>query len=612
MVLQGEGMRSLAYMPARASLRGDGPLRPACLPSSSLVSPSFFPSSSRQKEDIQGLTSHFVGVSRRHLLKTMGPRELILGDQADDNEISTILGKCRVVRRPPLVKAAEDGSLCGEPISASSGGESLPIGSYYCRYGLTLHPPARAGAAGTVVFSKYDGLDPGYDMGDDTGSSLLAAVDGGALSQAASRGDVTGNSAAAAVAVASDIDIADGAAVGAQTDASDEPTAKRQRTGIDTDSRADSSGRKGRERADAGGSTSELERSSSASSDTEVEDLLDAAVPPATEGSQLHGSIHVGPGHQAFVPPIDRKRATRCRGPTLVWSPGAVSEEEAEKYIERASVILKGFMKANGIDIVPSTSIDEFESGISKAALTDQEKARIGDGEEANPRKRKAAFRECDIDVLLDNFHRCNYNTEAALRFVEEAPDMYLTIWNRQLKELFNSGFRRYYGNLRMIGKGLGKYKNSKEVVDYFYRFKIPEQFCKYKDRKREQAKRILQAVERRRFRDAVAEDENSSVSGGRASGGGKKASKSLVAAGVSPSSIGQVEKRRRLARELLSTIQDTIGTENYLKFCMLLKTQQSPKASMPLLRDSAENLLGDYPDLLDRFVEFLPKRQIK
>ena len=97
MVLQGEGMRSLAYMPARASLRGDGPLRPACLPSSSLVSPSFFPSSSRQKEDIQGLTSHFVGVSRRHLLKTMGPRELILGDQADNNEISTILGKCRVV-----------------------------------------------------------------------------------------------------------------------------------------------------------------------------------------------------------------------------------------------------------------------------------------------------------------------------------------------------------------------------------------------------------------------------------------------------------------------------------------------------------------------------------
>ena len=58
----------------------------------------------KQKEDIQGLTSHFVGVSRRDLIATMTPRELILGDQADDNEVSTILGKCRVVRRAPLSK----------------------------------------------------------------------------------------------------------------------------------------------------------------------------------------------------------------------------------------------------------------------------------------------------------------------------------------------------------------------------------------------------------------------------------------------------------------------------------------------------------------------------
>ena len=226
------------------------------------------------------------------------------------------------------------------------------------------------------------------------------------------------------------------------------------------------------------------------------------------------------------------------------------------------------------------------------------------------PRKLRLVFRECNVDMLLANLHEHKYDPEAAIKSIEWNPDQYLTIWNRQQKELFNSGFRRYYGSLRMIGKGVGRSKGHKDVVDYFYRFKIPEQFCKYKDRKREQAKRILQTVEKRKLRDALAEDGEDGRSISPVSGSSAKRTRDLSkTAGASPSSIGQVEKRRILARELLSVIRDTIGATNYLKICKLLKANQMRKGSIPAIKDRAEHLLGDHPELLDRFIAFLPKK---
>ena len=333
--------------------------------------------------------------------------------------------------------------------------------------------------------------------------------------------------------------------------------------------------------------------------------------PPVTEGSQLHGSIHVGMEHQVVIPPLDRDLALKDRGAVRVWSPDSVSEEQVDADLERAAEALASYMKLRGLEADPSTTIDEFEKGVATAAPAHDDPGTGGESTSSSARKPRTVFRECDVDKMLATFYECNYNADNAIRAIEIAPEEYLTLWNKQQKELFNAGFRRYYGSLRMIGKGVGRSKGHKDVVDFFYRFKIPEQFCKYKDRKREQAKRILQTVEKRRMRDALAADgDDDSKSAASIGGGSSKKAKELSKTLGSPSSIGQVEKRRVMARDLLSVIRDTIGPQNYLKICKLLKANQSRKgSSIPALKDRAEELLGDHPELLDRFIAFLPKK---
>ena len=74
-----------------------------------------------------------------------------------------------------------------------------------------------------------------------------------------------------------------------------------------------------------------------------------------------------------------------------------------------------------------------------------------------------------------------------------------MTVWSTDEKDIFGSGFRRYSGSLRMIAKSIAPTKEFKDVVDYYYRFKIPDQFRRLTDMKREQAVRIMECIETRR-----------------------------------------------------------------------------------------------------------------
>jgi hypothetical protein len=111
--------------------------------------------------------------------------------------------------------------------------------------------------------------------------------------------------------------------------------------------------------------------------------------------------------------------------------------------------------------------------------------------------------RECKIDELLTALKEHNYNPKAALAYVKAHPREYLTIWTEKERESFNSVFRRHSGSLRMISKALAGTKTFKDVVDYHYRFKIPDQFRRYQEKKREQAVRMMECLEKRRSLDA-------------------------------------------------------------------------------------------------------------
>eukprot|EP00978_Attheya_sp_CCMP212_P011870 scaffold29472_cov53-Attheya_sp.AAC.6 len=89
-----------------------------------------------KKADLEGIDGKFVGLSKSQLLSSMTSKDLVLGDCKDDNEISTLLGKCHVLRRKPR----RDGSK-----------ESIPR-AFICRYEININ-------AGAVILKPHEGKD---------------------------------------------------------------------------------------------------------------------------------------------------------------------------------------------------------------------------------------------------------------------------------------------------------------------------------------------------------------------------------------------------------------------------------------------------------------------
>ena len=55
-----------------------------------------------------------------------------------------------------------------------------------------------------------------------------------------------------------------------------------------------------------------------------------------------------------------------------------------------------------------------------------------------------------------------------------------------------------------MISKNIDFSKGVKEVIDYHYRFKIPDQFRRYQEKKRDQSVRMMECIETRRYHDSL------------------------------------------------------------------------------------------------------------
>ena len=259
------------------------------------------------------------------------------------------------------------------------------------------------------------------------------------------------------------------------------------------------------------------------------------------------GAIHVGPNHQATVPPFPSDLSSRpsssssnknkkqesinstledtATSPIPVWKPGGISDEDMDQFVSDAAVVLKKYMSHNDIETVgmPSSSIFMGVPGDEKKMSSQPNVTSTKTASEPTPtetkteqnqineRKPRPMTRECNEDRIIQTLHECSYDTLVALEKIRKDPLAYLTIWDRNEKESFNNGFRRYRGSLRSISKGVSS-KTYKDVVDYHYRFKIPYQFRKYQDKKREQARKMM---------GAMVEKDNGSDAG--SSGGNKK-----------------------------------------------------------------------------------------
>jgi len=73
------------------------------------------------------------------------------------------------------------------------------------------------------------------------------------------------------------------------------------------------------------------------------------------------------------------------------------------------------------------------------------------------------------------------------------------------------------------------------------------------------------------------------------------------------PEVIGAVEERRVAAKELLLQIQLELGTEKMTQIAEAIKLLH--QSSVSELKERAVDLLHERPELLDKFLEYLPKR---
>lgn len=480
----------------------------------------------------------FQGTSKKALLNSMGPRDLVLSEHSDDNEVTTILGRCRVARRRPLGKFTK-----GSPVVD----EAIPPGAYVCRHDVRIPKKGETGF-GYVVVEPYKGEpfddEVSQELQNDTkalshskGKIVVKVPTFRAITDSLQQGKrkreeenssgssqrekadphvVTDNNVSVDPSSRENIIRSSKQTLNSAKRNSEnsiesdcETTSRNSGTPINSSGTLSVS-------SSTGDQNSSSSASSSASDEEEEEEeeggcflKVDVAegLLPGTPKKQV-GVIHVGESHQAFVPPLsslqdpsaynDRFMADLC------WVPGKISNSKLREYLSDARTFLKGFAENHSGDYtfeaetvcMPPCSTLEPDQPVPRGATW----------------LRKNLARECNADEIYEILHINDYNLPCALGAIRETPEEYMTLWNTSERQKFELGFQQRCGNLRSIAK-LIPGKNIKDVVDYHYRFKIPEQFRKYEEQKMKQARRMMASADLR-FLDTVAAGGKGGING--------------------------------------------------------------------------------------------------
>mmetsp|Transcript_12283 Transcript_12283/g.18838 ORF Transcript_12283/g.18838 Transcript_12283/m.18838 type:complete len:682 (-) Transcript_12283:357-2402(-) len=542
-----------------------------------------------KKTDVQGLRGDFAGsITKQQLLNNMTTRDLVLSDQYDDNDVLTVLGKCTVINRRP-----------GEDIESNHLSE-LPSTVWISRFSVTF-------GDATAVVTPYDGENQPWPEDDDTSEDSNEVIEQ-AVDQLNHDQSVTTSAAAS----------------------------------IDTEEEVKESDREieieagARKQESSNGNIIRSRRRETIASEYQVTNYFDDAdeepfesddmeetgtfAEDDDEGSDAHsslddnirngrGKLMIGPEHQVKVKPFQNGQKVLSRKPQLVWKKDASTDVDIDKYLERTAEIMFLYLQQNGLlndeeyFPLPHERMEEYTKGISSPPTL----SNLSTGSSMTKNAASKLTRECKIDSIIEVLHNQDYNVDRAVKKIQSNPQLYITSWTRAERNSFQMGFRRYSGSLRMISTNSFVAKSMKDVVDYYYRFKIPDQFRRYQDKKREHAFRMMQIIENRRKENSVVSSRDNGRSQNVASLCNDKSATDWSKLQVSDS-LSAMDDRRALAKELLKDIQFALGTEKMAKICKAIKAYNN-RSSIVSLRDCVEGMLQNHPVLLERFVEFLPKR---
>jgi hypothetical protein len=327
------------------------------------------------------------------------------------------------------------------------------------------------------------------------------------------------------------------------------------------------------------------------------------------EGSNLRSDILVGGKHQAVVGPFVRGQIVQSRKPKLVWKPHQLSEAALHDFLSKLADLHTPYLTRHGLTTQEPycpLPIDRAEELMRKMPSGESLTGSSISTASSVCIERNALLKECNIDAALELLHDHQYNADAALEAVKNNLDSLSGGWSRAEKEIFDQGFRHYDGSLRMIGKKIGPTKTFRDVVDYHYRFKIPDQFRLYQTKRREQAVRMMDCIEKRRYHDHTLYPSSETTAAAKDIEPGAKRRKHWSETSVAETT-GAVEERRQSAKDLLLEVQKVKGKETMGEVAAIIR--QLHTAYDAETKDALFSHLRGYPDLQKRFLDFLPKR---
>ena len=227
-----------------------------------------------------------------------------------------------------------------------------------------------------------------------------------------------------------------------------------------------------------------------------------------SEGAIDHRNTRVGYEHQVSVPKFDSsiKPKIVSRNPKPVWKPGQASREAVQSYMTKASAILIPYLQKKGLthtDPYSPLAWEHMEALTKEMGVNKLPTLSTICTASALSEKRTDMLREVDADALMRHLHVHSYKADDALRAIEAAPKKFVTSMTMAQKDIVDSAFRRYAGSFRMVYKALAPAKTLQDVIDYIYRYKIPDQYRLFQETKREAAIRMLESIESRRKNNA-------------------------------------------------------------------------------------------------------------
>ena len=319
---------------------------------------------------------------------------------------------------------------------------------------------------------------------------------------------------------------------------------------------------------------------------------------------KIRGDIQVGEDFQMEVGPFVPGQSVRSRKPKLVYKANKMSEEEMTNFLNQVADVHNAYLHQHGISMeepyspLPNDRVEEIMmqtpgqkpptgSFMSTASMLGGTRSRLS--------------KECSADAVLEILADHEYNTKTALITITANLDRITVGWTRTEKEIFDDGFRRHQGALRLIARAIGPTKSLKDVIDYYYRYKIPDQFRKYQNKKREQAVRMVECIETRKYHESLAGgptvSNNNSEHGGKPSHWSEKSVSNIA---------DSKEERIEAAKKLLLDVKDIFGRDVMAEVGSVIRQLQV--SYEPEARDDLFKLLTDQPELQKRFLEFLPK----